>query len=287
MASGVSSFKLLILSTGLLSMVIALKVSLPIVADFIAYDAPKLWSYLVSCFRPPYLYLLINSIILSIVASSKLQNSSNESDSPSPVLFLSPPIVTIRASEQDFPDFEFKFPVTEASMDDEVVAEDEFVISKSSWMPPLKDSKFPDKPPASARFSSRRSPKPSPEGPKRLGVSKPNRTETLENTWRTITDGRAMPLTRHLRKSDTFNNANQTELSSPPSKLMLKSNTFGREEKNSSSVDFGSTGKMRREASLSHDELNRRVEAFINKFNEEMRLQRQESLNHYKRMVRS
>lgn len=122
-------------------------------------------------------------------------------------------------------------------------------------------------------------------------VAKPKRHETLENTWKAITDGRPMPLTRHLRKSDTWeNHGRQINTDDQSPQKMMKSETFkdrtNYESINSSPVGLSpGSGKLRKEASVSQDELNRRVEAFIKKFNDEMRLQRQESLNQYKRMV--
>uniref|UniRef100_A0A7N0V670 DUF4408 domain-containing protein n=1 Tax=Kalanchoe fedtschenkoi TaxID=63787 RepID=A0A7N0V670_KALFE len=314
-SSHITSFKVVLMSTGLLSLTMALKVSVPVIGDFILYEAPMLWNYLVSCFRPPYLYLLINSIIITIAASSKLQSSSSESDSTSTDLASPQPVERSLISEKDFadagPEFDFVHPMANVVVDDDddetgrgdaearvsdAVAddgdpEDEFEISRGSWMPLMKgtlyetESAFFDKPSASARFSSRRSPRSSPEVGRVLGVSKRKASETLENTWRTITDGRPMPLARHLRKSDTFNNPTmqQQAVESPPHRMMQKSETFG--GSNLNTTPSPGSGRLRRESSLSQDELNRRVEAFINKFNEEMRLQRHESLYHYKQMV--
>lgn len=111
-----------------------------------------------------------------------------------------------------------------------------------------------------------------------LGVAKAKKQETLESTWRTITEGRAMPLTRHLKKAETWETQGTPlrDLNGGP--VMKKSETFAGREKNAST-------RLRKEPSLSQDELNRRVEAFINKFNAEMRLQRQESLRQYREMM--
>jgi hypothetical protein len=108
-------------------------------------------------------------------------------------------------------------------------------------------------------------------GSKALRVARPRKEETLESTWKAITEGRAPPLARHLKKSDGG------EVDPAPPVAMRKAETFN---------DGRSEAPVRREPSPGQDELNRRVEAFINKFNMEMRLQRQESLNHYNEMLR-
>jgi hypothetical protein len=120
-------------------------------------------------------------------------------------------------------------------------------------------------------------------GSKALRVARPRKEETLESTWKAITEGRAPPLARHLKKSDAWDTrpgrrpSDGGEVDPAPPAAMRKAETFN---------DGRSEAPVRREPSPGQDELNRRVEAFINKFNMEMRLQRQESLNHYNEMLR-
>ncbi|KAG5614000.1 hypothetical protein H5410_013824 [Solanum commersonii] len=147
---------------------------------------------------------------------------------------------------------------------------DEFVSSNSIFTPlPEVETELiqrltTEKPLVSSRFSHR---KPlirtSPEGVKSLRVARVKRQETLESTWKKITEGRHVPLTRHLNKVDTWQHQNQNRGSESPVQNIKKA----------------------LEPSPSQDELNRRVEAFIKKFNEEMRLQREQSLQQYMEMI--
>jgi len=121
-----------------------------------------------------------------------------------------------------------------------------------------------------------------------LGVSKPKRHDTLEMTWKTITDGRSIPLARHLKKSDTWDTPPPPPPAPAPApSKMTKSESISsrRDNEPKSSLSSQGSGKLKKDPSLSQDELNRRVEAFIKNFNEEMRLQRQESLNQYQEMI--
>ncbi|KAJ0688452.1 putative reverse transcriptase zinc-binding domain-containing protein [Helianthus annuus] len=135
-------------------------------------------------------------------------------------------------------------------------------------------------------------------GGRTLGVAKPKRQDTLETTWKTITEGRSVPLTRHLRKSDTWETHGQSRENRHTDEFaterMTKSDTFdvNRSRKPvkpppapSKLSRSGGSGRLKKEPSVGQEELNRRVEAFIKKFNEDMRLQRQESLNQYMEMI--
>ncbi|KAL6199222.1 hypothetical protein ACLB2K_029008 [Fragaria x ananassa] len=328
------SLKIVLISTGVVSMAVALKLSVPVAADIFASQLPSLWSSLLSWLRPPYLYILINCIIISIVASSKLHSTPKPEDSeiiipPPPEMVVVPPVkISAAEARPDYAayngvalsDYAYDsdvLPKASESYGGAVTAETVEVLEQENEKSKVlaevnggdnavtaasrparsglqrKDSmefwlNENQKPPVSSRFAHRKSVRASPEGGKSLGVSKPKRHDTLESTWKTITDGRSVPLTRHLKKSDTWER--RMDQNTPPpmaDKAMHKSETFHERSSTTatgSPVSGQSAGRLRKEPSLSQDELNRRVEAFINKFNEEMRLQRQESLNQYQEM---
>ncbi|XP_011043274.1 PREDICTED: uncharacterized protein LOC105138774 isoform X2 [Populus euphratica] len=322
------SLKVILLSTSLLFLSLCLKISVPLVHDFSVNQAPLLWSSILSWLKPPYLYVIINCIIITIVASSRFHYSHSTSNSTTTThdqiekipmdeyLHDEMKISTVEIQSGHFGGLETRAEIVyqdreeeqEEAADHEQVVEDKGIVnavavledsknetvdSSENNLLPLENLSPVEKPLVSSRFGHRKFVKASPEGGRALRVAKPKRHETLENTWKTITEGRAMPLTRHVKKSETFkdtweNHGSQFNASVVDPHEAKKSATFKDRTNyqlplvNSSSP---SSGKLRKEPSLSQDELNRRVEAFINKFNEEMRLQRQESLNQYKEMT--
>ncbi|KAI4299302.1 hypothetical protein L6164_032771 [Bauhinia variegata] len=302
------SMKVFLISVAILFAAVGIKLSVPLVFQFLSTYLPLMWSFFCLWFKPPYIYVIINGIIITILASSRFHHHSAGVDYPK----VAEPARErkVRAYEiktqpeihsesetaeprEDPPVLEVKTVVVNGTV---TVEEDEDLKGiddqsfKSTWTPikRMDSSEFTseylpteEKPLISARFGHRKPLKASPEGGRALKVSKPKRHETLESTWKMITEGRTMPLSRHMKKCDTWqNHGSMDPLETNP---MKKSETF--KDQPASTVPASSPLKLRKEPSLSQDELNRRVESFIRKFNEEMRLQRQESLKRDMEMV--
>ncbi|XVF04088.1 hypothetical protein REPUB_Repub05bG0051500 [Reevesia pubescens] len=298
MANLMLFLKTALISIGIISVAVLFKVSAPLVTEFITSGIPSIYNLIFSFLRPPYLYLVINFIIISIVASSKFQSQKQESTqhNSSPGIVFPDVIVSneVYSSDHSYGSGATRVVVAEdlkTMVDDGDEREEVKVVMEEAA--PMKTesielvSVLNEKAPVSKRFGQRKAVKAASEG-KALRVSKPKRQDTLEATWKTITEGRPMPLTRHLKKSDTWEQRTPKDQNVPPLPLpntMKKSDTFNERSRESSLTRSSGSGKLKRDPSLSQEELNRRVEAFIKKFNEEMRLQRQESLNQYQEMI--
>ncbi|KAB2637442.1 hypothetical protein D8674_027976 [Pyrus ussuriensis x Pyrus communis] len=331
--SWLASLKIVLISSGVVALALAMKLFVPMATEFVASHVPVMCSSFLSLFRPPYLYVLINCIIITIAASSrfqgrshqpKLQPESEASVSEPPAVYepvyrepevvhelksavvikpeseavyepryREPEVVYELTSAVVFNEYVEEAEPEAAEIDDGREYEDKLVILPPKSMVESDAITLPvEKPPVSARFSHRKPARSIPEGGKSLRVAKPKRNDTLENTWKAITEGRSMPLSRHTKKSETLpNHGRQLKVdltSAVDTSVMVKAETV-KEPTNQSltavAAGDGSGGRLRKEPSLSQDELNRQVEAFINKFNEEMRMQRQQSLDQYKKMV--
>ncbi|KAI5673879.1 hypothetical protein M9H77_14243 [Catharanthus roseus] len=100
--------------------------------------------------------------------------------------------------------------------------------------------------------------------------------DTMEGTWRAINGEISKPENKQLKKSETWPHQKQRNWDK---RELKKSMTFN------DSISIRCRGGLMRDPSMSIEEFNGKVEDFIKKFNNEMRLQRQESEQRYLEMI--
>ncbi|XP_010052375.2 uncharacterized protein LOC104441070 [Eucalyptus grandis] len=292
-----ASLKALLVSAGAVSIAaVALRAaSAPSTsADPLAPRMPPALGSLLSWFRPPYLFVVVNGIILAIAATSRCFHR------PQPEAAAPERIAVVEAPSQQAPP---PPPVEAEAFDEYRVFEEKRVVVVEgngvgfgggdgyngdcegerkvafgrSASTPRKRADSSEKAPVSPRLVRRKA-----ANGDRLQVGKVSRkglrrsNESMENVWKAIVEAGAAKPTKWPMKVDDADHRSSLLGSPPPppspSPSMQKSATFK-----------DRAIQLRKE--LSPDELNHRVEAFINKFNEEMRLQKQESSNQFEEMI--
>ena len=148
-------------------MAAVVQIAAPAISELIFSEMPRIYRSAVTWLTPPYLYLVLNGIILSIAATSRFQKMGIDEEIP-PAPMAAPAVEfqigddRVEESDRD-----------RRSKEEEVVGdadEEDFVISRSDWTPKSRrgtletESFAVEKPLVSERFGSRKSGKAVPEG---------------------------------------------------------------------------------------------------------------------------
>ncbi|KFK43415.1 hypothetical protein AALP_AA1G122900 [Arabis alpina] len=294
-----SWIKPVLISTGVVAIAMHLKVIVPATIAIDFSQAPILLSYFLSWLRPPYLYVIINVIIVVIGVSSRLYrtissnndgnkdyevsyngdyNNSHKSHQTEQHQFDHQHQDRPRRSDTKEADFSFVAVVSPSKIIVEVKERPEVVKEKLAEATAMVDEEKEmslvvvgepekqssiekpssvEKPLVTARIGHRKLVKTTTaerNSFKALKVAKPRKHETLENTWKLITEGKPPPLTSHYRRPDTFGLGSSEQQTG-----LKKSETFKDRTK----------FYLSPAVSRSRDELNKRAEAFIKKCNNE------------------
>ncbi|KAJ8627864.1 hypothetical protein MRB53_021171 [Persea americana] len=276
------SFKTLVISTIVfLFTALLLKLTIPANRKLVTSVFPPVWSTsLLSQLKTFNLFLIINAIIIAIAASSgfhhKAQDPREIRQDPGELdADAHGPPHAEEEEEEDEDEEEtgsFEMKVADPSMSSqdpteirvdpnsldatayEESEEEHFADCKSDWIRELRDPT--ERPVCAFRVGNRKSMKASSQGRKALEITRPTSNETLESVWKRIME-----------------NSNKCDTSDPPQSDLISI-------QRSSLSPFLNSPKPKkplpRQPPPSRDELNRQVQGFINKFNEQMRQQRQD-----------
>jgi len=304
--------KLVLMSIGIISTLILFKVAIiPYTFDLVLSTLPQLWFSIRTWFTLPFLYIIVNFIIITIVASSNFSHKSNSnitfSDLKKTTTILETTTNPIELENQTNEPHQEEKDVQEVEEEEEEQEEKRAVEVKDSELfcnkfitDPSQEkcskdynlTDFDDKIKDFGLFCNKFITNPIPE--KRCNdYNLPDSgdkgdDDSLEATWKAIMEGQEKTKKPYLKKSDTWtarivkaepfrNNGGFCGGDDDPvawaQRELKKSETFN------------DRASLKREKSMSPEELNKRAEAFIKKFNNQMKLQRMESYQRFMKLV--
>ncbi|WKA09090.1 hypothetical protein VitviT2T_026768 [Vitis vinifera] len=251
--------KQVLLSIGIISTVLMLNPTPKISYTFslLCYGIPSFCAWLKIWLSPPYAYIIINFILILIIIIASSFSSSPSSSSSLVEEFTAldySSLVEECTAPLDYSSV--KDVLLEVSGDEEAPVKTSMVMDDSRWNCIAEET--------AVKLEST--------------AVVPGQNESLEATWKAILEEHGIPATRHLRKSETWDMPPSCGDGSsslvPREREMRKSSTFveARSSFRETQIPY-----LREDELLSHDELNRKVEEFIQKCRNQMRLERVES----------
>ncbi|CAL0332620.1 unnamed protein product [Lupinus luteus] len=294
------ALKLFLMSIGVISILVLLKVAIiPYTFHLILSTIPQLWVSAKSWLSLPFIYIIVNLIIIIIAASSNFHQKGTPFSDPPKGTYISTNISENLTCQVE-PEIQSNEPKDEAKEIEHEEQEKEevkdfdlpfnkFIIESSLQKKQSKEegkdigeeeqevkefglslSKFITHSPLLEKHTN--------------DYFLLDSDDSMEATWRAIMEGQGENMKPKLKKSDTWGaRINKAEPFSE--KGDVDDHVTWAEKELKKSETFNDRVSLRRDKSISQEELNRRAEEFIKKFNNQMKLQRLESHQRFLDMV--
>lgn len=301
------AIKIALICVGIGSCLVLFKIAvIPYTSTFLISTIPCVWSYIKAFLSPPYIYILVNFIILAIVASSTFHHQGQIMKPVRKALLHTEKSLNLNFGF-GFKGDEDEAAVFEVAASQEATKEshrqdqewknivftqnqeqEEEVIKPMAAAASVDENVDPSAGTSDDEALSGKSGETTGEtaGEEKVGSPKPEEPDdSLDSVWKAIMESQEKPATWLLKKSDTWDSPPRVAAAAaaaraealPPAPVagscrheLRKSDTF-RER----------VPSAREKRTTNRDELQKRSDEFIKKINNDLKLQREESNQRY------